>query len=70
MRTMTKIPSGMAHYLYVEMDKSPYSLLMLLAQAENFIEKLMVPFDEIHDARFEKYLVNERYDRKNEEKEK
>ena len=65
---MTKIPSGMAHYLYVEMDKSPYSLLMLLTQAENFIEKLMVPFDEIHDARFEKYLIKERYDRKNEGK--
>ena len=65
---MAKIPSGMAHYLYVEMDKSPYSLLMLMAQAENFIEKLMIPFTELHSASFEKFIIQHRYDRKNEGK--
>lgn len=59
--SMAKIPSGMAHYLYVEMDKSPYSLLMLLMQAENFIEKLCKPFNEVHDMRFGKHIVWERY---------
>jgi len=61
---MAKTPSGMSHYLYVELDQSPYSLVMLIQQAENYIDKLMVPFNEIHDQSFERYLIKERLDRK------
>jgi len=57
---MAKTPSGMSHYLYVELDQSPYGLLMLLMQAENFIDKLMVPFNEIHDRIFEKHIIWDR----------
>jgi len=54
---MAKIPSGMSHYLYVEIDESPYALLFLLRQAENFIHKLCIPFDEAHEANFSKFLI-------------
>ena len=59
---MTKTPSGMSHYLYIEIDDSPYTLLMLLKQAENYIEKLCVPFKEIHNSDFNKYLIQEFYE--------
>jgi len=66
-KDMAKIPSGESHYLYVEIDESPYALLMILRQAENFIRKLCVPFDEIHDMTFSNFLI-ERYIRKHEGK--
>jgi len=64
-KDMAKTPSGMSHYLYVEMDQSPYSMLILLRQAERFIHKLCKPFNEIHDTDFSKYLI-ERYVHKHE----
>ena len=63
---MTKEPSGMSHYTYIEIDESDYTLLMLILEAETFIEKLMVPFDKVHGLTFEQFLIKERYDRKNE----
>lgn len=64
-KEMAKIPSGESHYLYVEIDESPYALMILLRQAETFIHKLCVPFNDIHDADFNKYLI-QRYIRKDE----
>ena len=57
---MAKIPSGESHYLYVEIDESPYALLMLLRQAENFIKKLCVPFDKLHSMTFEDFMIKSR----------
>ena len=50
----------MSHYLFIEIDESDYTLLMLVMQARNFIDKLMVPFNQVHGQRFEQYLVKER----------
>lgn len=59
-KEMAKIPSGESHYLYVEIDESPYALLILLRQAENFIKKLCVPFDKLHSMTFEQFLIKTR----------
>jgi len=57
---ITKEPSGMSHYLFIEIDESDYTLLMLVMQARNFIDKLMVPFNQVHGQRFEQYLAKDR----------
>jgi len=57
---MTKEPSGMSHYLYLEIDESDYTLLMLLMQATHFIHKLCIPFKKIHGTRFEQFLIKDR----------
>ncbi|GAG34388.1 unnamed protein product, partial [marine sediment metagenome] len=49
-----------SHYLYIEIDESDYTLLMLLMQSRQFIEKLCVPFKEIHGVSFENFLIKER----------
>ena len=59
-KDMTKEPSGMSHYLYIEIDESDYTLLMLLMQARNFIDKMCVPFKEIHGINFEQFLIKDR----------
>jgi len=59
-KDMAKIPSGEAHYLYVEFDQSPYSLIMLINQGENYIRKLLVPFNKVHTMTFEDYLIKNR----------
>lgn len=59
-KDMTKEPSGMSHYLYIEIDESDYTLLMLIMQARQFIDKLCVPFDEIHGINFDQFLIKER----------
>jgi len=59
-KDMTKEPSGMSHYLYLEIDESDYTLLMLLMQATHFIHKLCIPFDKIHGTRFEQFLIKDR----------
>jgi len=62
---MAKIPGSMSHYLYVEMDQSSYSVLILVRQAESFIHKLCKPFNEIHNADLSSFLIP-RYILKNE----
>ena len=57
---MTKTPTGMAHYLYIEIDESDYTLLMLLMQARNFVDKLCVPYNEIHNVSFNQFIIEER----------
>ena len=54
---MTKIPGGMAHYLYVEMDQSPFSLYLLAKFANNYLLKLCKPFKEIHSMDFSTLLT-------------
>lgn len=56
-KDMAKIPGSMRHYLYVEINESPYALLLLLRQAENFIDKLCVPFKKLHDTTFSSFLM-------------
>ena len=57
---MTKEPSGMSHYTYIEIDESDYTLLMLIIEAESFIEKLMIPFDKVHGLNFGQFIIKER----------
>jgi len=64
-KDMAKIPSGETHYLYVEIGESPYTLLIIIRQAENFINKLCVPFDKIHDMTFSNFLIKDRMEKHN-----
>ncbi len=59
-KDMTKEPSGMSHYLYIEIDESDYTLIMIHQQARQFIDKMCIPFDEIHGIKFEQFLILDR----------